>query len=398
MPKSFASVAGACLLALAADVALAAHPEPPAGIKEVLVGGESISFWPYTTSDYENPSDPINLVFPNADPRAIRQALMALNGTRPEFAALGIPAHDCTWTDAMGYEQAAFVEPAGYVAGAVQLACVVKREAPLGDPFRFHIRLFRSGRNTVGNAHYEILIPGTAEHEVLSWDLARNFATYDVARTGKLMAPPAPLADVIPPGSFRTMRRAVYEGLAPQAGALLTALGLFLPAQGDVPIPTSGAAFGFVTDLELVSECTRNQLSARVQYQIVVPKPFCAAEPAPGNPGEFVALVGPLDFSLTVETDHAGGYERSYHVGGMLTATPMRLKLPPTSPPAFEPTGEPSVEALVLETHRGELDDRRGQVTEKAAQVLLGDPKESLRWHFAAGGHDKYLRKLFCGE
>jgi hypothetical protein len=390
MPKSFASVAGACLLALAADAALAGHPQPPAEIKDVSVGGESISLWPYTTSDYASPSDPINLVFPNADPRAIRQALMALDGTRPPFATL--PAHDCTWTDAMGYEQAAFVEPAGYVAGAVQLACVVKREAPLGDPFRFHIRLFRSGPHTVGNAHYEIMVPGTAEHEVLSWDLARDFAAYDMGRTGKLLAPPAPLANVIPPGSFRFVRRAVYDGLKPFAGPLLDFLLGPNPAPGDVPIPTTGMSFGFVTDLELREECMRNSLSTRVQYKIVAPKPFCATGPL-----DFVMLEGPLDFALTVETGHRGDYERSYQVGGMLTATPMRPVPTPTGV-TFEPTGEPAVEALVLETHRGELDDRHGQVTEKAAQILLGDPRQSLRWQFAAGRHDKYLRKLLCGE
>ena len=82
----------------------------------------------------------------------------------------------------MGYEQAAYADPEGWVGGAVQLACV-QPGAPLGSPFRFHIRLFRSGEHTLGNAHFEFLIPGTAEHEVLSWDLAREFVTYDMGRT-----------------------------------------------------------------------------------------------------------------------------------------------------------------------------------------------------------------------
>jgi len=63
-------------------------PEAPTDLKDVVAAGESLTLWPYTTSDFESPSDPINLIFPNADPRGIRQELVKLDGVRPPFAAL----------------------------------------------------------------------------------------------------------------------------------------------------------------------------------------------------------------------------------------------------------------------------------------------------------------------
>lgn len=360
------------------------RPEPPDGVKEVTAGGEPLTLWPYTTSDFENPSDPVNLIFPNADPRAIRQELIKLKGARPPFATL--PGGNCTWTDAMGYEQAAYGEPAGWVGGAVQLACV-QAGAPLGSPFRLHIRLFRSGEHTFGNAHFEVLIPGTAEHEVLSWDVAREFVTYDVGRTGTLTAAPSKVA-VIAGGSYRTVRRPVYLGLV-QAGAgpLLDSLGLVLPPSGDVPIPTSGEARALVSETQLEPRQSKATTTTRVTYSIVVPKPFCAT-----GPYDFVKLEGPLDFSMTVHTTPAGGYDRSYLVGGTLRVTPMT----PTSATTFVPAGDP-IDAVIFEAHRGTLTDRRGQVTERAAQILLGDPRQSLSWRFAAGHTDHFAREVLCG-
>ncbi len=377
------------ILAVLMGLVAAAAPawegqDAPDDLKHIDAGGESLTLWPYTSSDFENPSDPINLVFPNADPRAIRQELMKLDGNRPPFASL--PGGNCTWTDAMGYEQAAYADPAGWVGGAVQLACV-QPGAPLGSPVRFHIRLFRSGEHTLGTAHFEFLIPGTAEHEVLSWDLAREFATFDMGRTGALTAAPSAVG-LVPPGTFRAVRRPVYVGLA-QAGAgpLLTSLGLVTPASGDVPIPTSGQARVLVGAIDFEPCRSKQTTTTRVTYSIVVPKPFCAT-----GPYDLVKLEGPLDFSMTVQTSRSGRYDRTYMVGGTLQATPMR----PTSPTTFEPAGDP-VEALVFEAHRGTLTDRRGQVTERAAQVLLGDPRQSLSWRFSAGHADHFARKILCG-
>ena len=64
------------------------------------------------------------------------------------------------------------------------------------------------------------------------------------------------------------------------------------------------------------------------------------------------------DFSMTVHTNRSGRYERTYFIGGTLRVTPMT----PTSP----------------------------------AQVLLGDPRQSLAWRFAAGDHDHFARHFLC--
>ena len=95
---------------------------------------------------------------------------------------------------------------------------------------------------------------------------------------------------------------------------------------------------------------------------------------------------------MTVETSRSGRYDRKYLVGGTLQATPMR----PTSPPRSTRPATPSMPSF-FEAHRGTLTDRRGQVTERAAQVLLGDPRQSLSWRFSAGHADHFARKILCG-
>ena len=242
MWKCARSLSVAASIVLVAPVSPASQgQEPPSGVLQVQAGGASLALWPYTTPDFQTASDPVNLIFPNADPRAIRQELLKLNGSRPPFAS--VPGGGCTWTDAMGSEHAAYAEAEGWVGGAVQLACV-SPGAPLGSPFRFHVRLFRQGDHTIGGAHYEVLIPGTAEHEVLSWDFAREFVVYDSGRAGVLTGPPSGVS-LIPAGTFRTVRRLVYQGLVaaePALGPFLAFLGLQLPPSGDVPIPTNGQA------------------------------------------------------------------------------------------------------------------------------------------------------------
>src|SRR5262245_38261206 len=109
MCKNVRTLAVACSISLAAVLSPASQDaDPPAGLKEIQAGGTTLALWPYTTPDLATASDPVNLVFPNADPRAIRQELLKLNGSRPPFATL--PGGNCTWTDAMGSEQAAYAD------------------------------------------------------------------------------------------------------------------------------------------------------------------------------------------------------------------------------------------------------------------------------------------------
>jgi hypothetical protein len=357
---------------------------PPSGVIHVSAGGENLILWPYTTSDFQTPSDPVNLIFPNADPREIRQELMKLDGSRgAPFNQF--PFGDCEWTDAMGYEQAAYGLPEHWVGGAIQLACV-HAGAPLGDPFRFHVRLFRSGRHTLGAAHFEILIDKTPEHEVLSWDFARNFVTSDMVRTGTLLS--SVTVDLISGGYFREVRRPVHDGIVDAGGAaLLGFLGLVAPADENlnVPIPLGGAtsfadAAVLATAIDFEPRRTHVVTTTEVSFDRTVPKPFCAGVPA-GHVGAY--LLGPLHFTLSVSTGPSGRYERTYAIGGTLDVTAL-------------PAGS-TADASIFEVHQATIDDRHAQVTEKVQQSLLGDPFQSMAWSFAAGDTDRFVRNVVCG-
>ena len=111
------------LLVSASAVGAAPEAEPPAGTTTVAVAGSELTLWPYTFQQPAapgQPSDPINLVFPDSDPREIRQALMQYDGTRPFPPQLG---RNCRWSDAMGNEQASWADD-GWVGSEVQLVCI----------------------------------------------------------------------------------------------------------------------------------------------------------------------------------------------------------------------------------------------------------------------------------
>ena len=120
----------ALCLALAAPAWAGGRVPPPEGVVQVAAGTGTLDLWPYTTSDFETGSDPVNLVFPNADPRAIRQELLKLDGNRPPFAFLPLGAGACTWMDAMGYEQAAWGEPEGWVGARSSWPASPPRHTP----------------------------------------------------------------------------------------------------------------------------------------------------------------------------------------------------------------------------------------------------------------------------
>ena len=378
----------ALLLAAAPVLAETTATPPPAGeMKAVSAAGASFSVWPYLSSDFVGKSDPVNLVFPNSDPRALRQALMSLNGSRAGTPVAGLPGSGCRWTDAMGYEQTGYSDVEGWSGGVVQLACVDPGK-PLGGPFRLHVRLFRAGPHTFGGAHYEVNIPGTAEHEVLSCDAGLDFVYVDVSRWSLLSQTPVaitPLPGMIPAGYFRAVRRPVYLGLVGLgAGPLLAGLGLVLPSSGDAPIPTSGLAMAFAATFPFEPVKSDTTTTFEVQYAVpLTTKPFC------NGPADYVKLEGPLQFSLRVQTNPSGLILRTYSVGGMLRVTPV-------DPVTRQPIGE-GQDAAIAEAHRGQITDNYGEVSERVAQVLLGDPQQSLQWTFAAGRHDAYERTVSCG-
>ena len=385
------SIAGGAVLAAALANA-APEAAPPAGVVTVNVGGPALTLWPYTFQQPAapgTPSDPVNLAFLGSDPREIRQALLALDGVRGAPLSF-FPFGACRWTDTLGNEQAAWAETEGWVGSEIQLACVVSG-SPLGNPFRFHLRLFREGDLTLGAAHFEVLISNTAEHEVLSWDFAREFVVGEMKRTGLVPTDPESVA-LANPGTFRVVRWPVYAGLInADAGPVLGLVGLPVVSKpqnpligANVPIPTDGKATVLAPNIVLEPTQAQTRTTFEIQYGVVTPRPFCGSD--------FVLLQGPVRFDLDVHTNPSGKFSRTEIVTGSLTVTPMTF-----NGTTFVPTGAPSLPALVAEFHRALLTDDHAQTTQHATQVLLSNPLQSLAYSLSAGHVDGFVTNVSCG-
>lgn len=310
----------------------------PAPLVSVSVGTESVEFWPYTGSDLtSNPKDPINLVFfGKADPRDIRAALLSLDGDRSSLGLPPMPPFNATWQDDIeGDIQATYGRNCGWSAGAIQLVC--------GDysSIRFHLRLFRVGNWTLGGVHFEVLVPGTTTHQVLSWELAEQFVMGDLMRSG-LLDPSLPM---IPTGQlnespFRTIPAVIYNGLPVELR------GLIGGPLGDVTEDVAIANDGYTAVLNLSSrvsaEPSVTHNSFVVQFGQVVPKPFCSS-----GPYDYVYVTGPITLTQTVEFTARGNYSASFYAEGELSVTPV-------DPMTGQPTAEPFT-ARVREFHNAEL-------------------------------------------
>jgi len=380
-------VAASTVLALAPVLAGAgSDAPPPSDTTTVTLGSHSVVLWPYTGTDFSGtPSDPVNLFFLDTDPRQLRQALLHLSGERPPIAPVSLPFDDCRWMDGMGSEQTGWAETRGWVGGEVQLVCT-HPSAPLGDPFRIHVRLFRQGPHTVGAAHLDILIPGTAQHESLSWDLARDFVANDMQRIRPGEAPK--IVPLITPGRFGSVPLLLYGALVDAGlGDFLGLLGVstdHVDSEGNPTLPTSGDALAFSPHLRHRIRSGQRTATTNVQYQVITPKPFCAS-----SPYDFVLLQGPVQLEQTVQVDYRGRYTRNYRIYGELTVTPW-------NPVDMVPAGAP-VPAIVQERHRAVLTGHHGQVFERGSQELLGDPAQSYSWFLAAGVRDYYEAEVTCG-
>jgi len=222
--------------------ALDGYP-PPAGVVAVRLGAQVERLWPFTGTDFSGvPSDPLNLVFlGDADPRIIRQTLLALDGDRTAFGLPNVFPLNCTWSDAIGKNQTAYARSEGWQGSAIQLQCGAY------NSLRVHVRLFREGKRTLGNAHFEVMIPGTTDHEVLSQEFAETFVKLDLMRSGALEGPPSETAQISPAPSFGTIRPEIFNGVLPFIAPLLPLHpGLpTTPQSAPIPVPSNGKASVF---------------------------------------------------------------------------------------------------------------------------------------------------------
>jgi len=326
---------------------------PPADRATLDLAGGTLDFWPYTGTSFDGtPVDPINLVFVGqADPLQIRAALMALDGDRSAFGIPPVPPFDAVWQDAIGgdVQTTCAASGDGWVGSIVQLT--------LGEfgPLRVHLRLFRTGQSadggsvTLGGAHFEVQIPGTTEHEVLSWEIAEQIVTADLVRSGLLdaSAPLWPTGSINAAPTFRSIRPEVYNGLPPELTALIG--GPLPPVDAPVPLPSDGQ--GTVLNLAgaapVVPGITTRK--ATVEYDQYVPRPFCAE-----GPGDWLYVSGPVDFTLMVEVDAEGAFTSRSDYSGVIYALPVDIT-----------TGQPAGDgftARVAGSQRGQLNAWRGRI------------------------------------
>jgi len=364
------------------EASVASRAAPPAGLVSVVVGGGSLSLWPYTGVDLSGtPQDPVNLILAGkADPRSLRAALFTLGGDRTAFGLPNVPPFNCTWQDAIGDLQTGYNETAGWTGSAIQLAC--------GDfgPLRFHVRLFDAGPVTLGNAHFEVLIPGTTEHQVLSWELAEQLVTVDLIRSGLLGASPGTSGLINSAPAFREIPSQIYNLLPPELK--LTIGGPPGTVSGAVPIATDGQATLFQLSGEVAPSPSVAEQSFVIQWGQLIPRPFCVEGPA-----EFVFVAGPVSLRKTVELTAAGELRSEFLATG-------RLRLTPVDPSSGLPLG-PQYQAEVEDHQVTSFGNDGGAVQGLVRQMELprnvpGRGRKVVRLKVVTGGETSFDQKIRC--
>jgi hypothetical protein len=329
-----------------ADVA-ATFPSPA---PEDLVTVAGLEFWPYTTESPDQArSDPINLVFPDVDPRSIRAALMMLDGDRTALGFPPVAPFNCTWKEAMGTNQAAYGTAVGWTGSAIELEC--------GDysPMRIHLRMFPVGNGTIANTHFEVQITGTNEHEVLSWELPQQLVTADMVRSGVLSGPPTPSGVITQAPTFRAINPLVYNGLP---AALKTLIGGPATAGPDgVPLVNDGSASILTFAGPVKGERTVAKREFVLHFDQTIPKPFCTQ-----GPFDYLYVKGPIEFRQQVVVSANGNFISHFHASGGLDLIPVD--------PATGATGEPMM-ARVTEHDRSVVTDNVTLVSTFALQLIL---------------------------
>jgi hypothetical protein len=365
---------------------------PPEGLVTASFGDADLRLWPYTGSSFAGAGvDPVNLVFVGkASPEQIRNALLALDGNRAPLGFPDAPPFNMPWKDAMGDVQTCYVEPAGWVGSEIQLT--------IGDydPVRFHLRLFRTaspygdgGWWTVGAAHFEVLIPGTTEHQVLSWERAEEIVVADLMRSGLLDATvPMNQTTIGPSPSWRAIPAFLYNELPADLRNYIG--GPAVPVSEDVPLVNDGRAT--VLNLAGVAEpAGPRHDSFTVNMHQVVPRPFCN-----GGPLDYVMVEGPIYFEKNVDVGMDGQLAISGRAAGTIMVTPVDVT---QNPPV--PTGGPWY-ATVSDQHEGTLAGQTGRVMFQVKRILPQDQGSEMimtKLMVGTNGQDSYtLREKCLGE
>jgi len=365
---------------------LADPAPPPEPIVTVDAGGSSLEFWPWMGSDFSGtPSDPVSLIFiGQVDPRALRAALMFLDGDRTAFGFPDDFPFNSTWRDAMGDVQVTYGLLDGWVGNVVQLECGAY------DPIRFHLRLIDMGGWTLGGAHFEIIIPGTTEHQVISWELAEQLVKVDFLRSG-LLDPDIPFftTDQINDSPWREIPPYIYNELPLELRVAIG--GPIDDVTESVPIGNDGCAtvFNVAQDFGWEAEIARQSLT--IDFNQVVPKPFCGEETF-----QYIYVQGPVDLNQVVQVLPNGNFKSRFRAHGHLNITPVD---PSTDPPT--PLGE-TYRAVVHENHRGIITDAQTLISSFILQIEI-PPSGPFRGrllsslHIGPNGHNSHITEVECG-
>jgi hypothetical protein len=367
-----------------AELYRASYPAPGG-----LVTADGFEFLPYTLNSYQAENqDPINLIFTgNADPLTLRAALMSLNGDRSNVGAIDpalapLAAFNCTWKDALGGDEQVTYADDTWAGSVVQLAC--------GDyqPYRVHVRLFQAGSHTVANAHFEILIPGTADHQVLSWDLAEALVWSDFVRGG-LGAPVGTAAGINPSPTFREIIPQIFNALPGDLKYIVTGNPDYV-ASAPVGIPNDGNAM--IVQVATTVKPTPGAFEQHITlpYDIVAPKPICNP-----NGDKFINITGSVDLWQTDVLTRTGEYRMDFRASGKLTVTPV-------NPLTGEAIGAPQT-AIVQQEQFARLWHRMASTSRRFAQTLLpvrsaegGRSVMVLQW--GPMGLTRYNASEICGS
>ena len=357
----------------------------PTPIVPVVLPGQTLELWPFTGFGFGEQSDPVNLIWiGQADPRRLRAALLRLDGDRTMVGFPDVFPFNCTWHDEPEVQpEVAYSAASGWVGGPIMLECGTYGEA------RFHLRFFDVGGATVGGAPVEVYIPGTLDHQTISWLLAEQFVVADFVRTG-LLDPTVPYFTTSPlnPAPFGTIPSVIYNGIPL---GLRQAIGGPLGDVTDaVPIPSSGHATvlnlrGSVAPSPLVADRRWVQ-----QFNQIIPQPFCAA-----GPNAFLSVVGPVTLDQHVEFTAGGSYIGHFHAAGILNVTP-------TDPSTGQPIGA-TYQAVVTESHDGALGDAGAATAFDTRRILLpptapGHGAFEFGFAVAADGSTRTTTSVRCGS
>ncbi len=307
----------------------------PDEIAHMTAGDSDLSFWPYTgTSLTDSPMDPINLVFKGAaDPMQIREALMSLDGNRTDTFP-DMPPFNLPWTDALGGDV-----QTTYIAEERWEGCVIQMTLGEYSGLRVHLRLFATGLDdgqggtySLGGAHFEMMIPGTSEHQVLSWEWAEAIVKYDLARTGLLSAAPVATGMINAAPSFRTIPTFIYNPMVDDAQGqmLLGALGYPIAYQTEAfPLPSDGQGSLLCLGGSLPLTPASHSYSVVIDYNQAIPRPVCS-----DGPYDWLYVTGPITFTTNVLINDQGLYEYDTVYDGTLNAVPIDIE-------TYEPIGPP---------------------------------------------------------